>query len=75
MASKSAYITGLWDGYMAFFGDDIVEKYDSNCSERVVTTVSDLVEVVDNLYKKEINRSFSPAILLKDKGLNQLCSN
>ena len=60
---------------MAFFGDDIVEKYDSNCSERVVTTVSDLVEVVDNLYKKEINRSFSPAILLKDKGLNQLCSN
>ena len=60
---------------MAFFGDDIVEKYDANCSERVVTTVSDLVEVVDNLYKKEINRSFSPAILLKDKGLNQLCSN
>ena len=60
---------------MTFFGDDIGEIYDANCSADVVTRVADLVEVVDGLYVKEINRSFSPAILLKDKVLNQLCSN
>ena len=73
--SKSAYITGLWDSYMTFFGDDIREIYDASCSEAVFTRVVDLVEVIDSLYVKEINRSFSPAILLKDKVLNQLCSN
>ena len=73
--SKSAYITGLWDGYMTFFDDDISEIYNANCSEDVVTRVADLVEVVDSLYVKEINRSFSPATLLKNKVLNQLCSN
>ena len=60
---------------MTFFGDDVGEIYNANCSEDVVTRVADLVEVVDSLYVKEINRSFSPAILLKDKVLNQLCSN
>ena len=60
---------------MTFFDDDISEIYNSNCSEDVVTRVADLVEVVDSLYVKEINRSFSPAILLKNKVLNQLCSN
>ena len=73
--SKSAYITGLWDSYMTFFGDDISQMYNANCSENVVTKVADLVEVVDNLYVKEINRSFSPAVLLKNKVLNQLCRN
>ena len=73
--SKSAYITGLWDSYMTFFGDDVGEIYNANCSDDVVTRVADLVKVVDSLYVKEINRSFSPAILLKDKVLNQLCSN
>ena len=60
---------------MTFFGDDIREIYDASCSEAVFTRVVDLVEVIDSLYVKEINRSFSPAILLKDKVLNQLCSN
>ena len=73
--SKSAYITGLWDGYITYFSDDISEIYNTRCSEDVVTRVADLVEVVDSLYVKEINRSLSPAILLKDKVLNQLCSN
>ena len=73
--SKSAYITGLWDSYMTFFGDDISERYNDNCSKDVFTRVADLVEVVDSLYAKETNRSFSPAILLRDKVLNQLCSN
>ena len=73
--SKSAYITGLWDGYMTFFGDDISERYNASCSEDVVTRVADLVEVVDSLYAKETNRSFSPAILLRDKVLSQLCRN
>ena len=59
---------------MTFFGDDISEMYNANCSEDVVTRVADLVEVVDSLYVKEINRSFSPAILLKNKVLNQLCN-
>ena len=49
--------------------------YNASCSEEVVTRVTDLVEEVDSLYVKESNRSFSPAILLKDKVLNQLCSN
>ena len=73
--SKSAYITGLWDSYMTLFGDDISERYNASCSEDVFTRVADLVEVVDSLYAKETNRSFSPAILLRDKVLNQLCSN
>ena len=73
--SKSAYIAGLWDSYLTFFGDDISQMYNANCSENVVTKVADLVEVVDNLYVKEINRSFSPAVLLKNKVLNQLCRN
>ena len=73
--SKSAYITGLWDSYMTFFGDDISERYNASCSEDVVTRVADLVEVVDSLYVEEINRRFSPAILLKEKVLNQLCRN
>ena len=60
---------------MTFFDDDISEIYNANCSEDVVTRVADLVEVVDSLYAKETNRSFSPAILLRDKVLNQLCRN
>ena len=73
--SKSAYITGLWDSYITHFGDDISKEYNARCSEDVVTRVADLVEVVDSLYVKETNRSLSPAILLKDKVLNQLCKN
>ena len=73
-ASKSAYVTGLWDAYIAFFGKDLVEKYRANCSNGRITRVSDLVEVVDILYLHEKNRSFSPAILLKEKGLQYLCS-
>ena len=73
-ASKSAYVTGLWDGYIAFFSKDLVEKYSDNCSDGRVTRVSDLVEVVDSLYQQEKNRSSSPAILLKEKGIQYLCS-
>ena len=73
--SKSAYITGLWDSYITFFGDDTGEIDNANCTEDVVTRVADLVEVVDSLYVNEINRSISPAILLKNKVLNQLCGN
>ena len=60
---------------MTFFGDDVSERYNVSCGDNVVTRVADLVEVVDSLYVKEINRGFSPAILLKDKVINQLCSN
>ena len=60
---------------MVLFGDDIFEKYNTSCSEGRVTRISDLVEVVDSLYEQELNRSFSPAILLKDKGLNYICDN
>ena len=60
---------------MTFFGDDISERYKASCSEDVVTRVADLVDVVDVLYSKEVNRNFSPAILLRDKVLDQLCRN
>ena len=74
-ASKSAYITGLWDGYMVFFGEDLQEKYGANCSNGRITRVSDLVEIVDMLYQQEINRSFSPATLLREKIFQDLCGN
>jgi hypothetical protein len=74
-ASKSAYITGLWDGYMVLIGDDIFEEYNTHCSEGVVIRISDLVEVVDRLYEQEVNRRFSPSILLKDNGLKNICAN
>ena len=75
VASKSAYITGLWDGYIAFYGKELKEKYSANCSKGRITRVSDLVAMVDNLYEEEINRSFSPAILLREKGLQNICRN
>ena len=73
VASKAAYITGLWDGYIVFFGKELQEKYSANCSNGRITRVSDLVEMVDSLYEEEINRSFSPAILLREKGLQNIC--
>ena len=73
--SKSAYITGLWDGYLVFFGDDIVKEYNKLCIEGAFTKVADLVDIIDSLYEKDINRKFSPATLLKDKGLKHLCSD
>ena len=74
-ASKSAYVTGLWDGYIVFFGKELGEKYSANCSDNRITRVSDLVEIVDSLYQQEINRSFSPAILLVEKGIQNICRN
>ena len=73
VASKSAYITGLWDGYLVFFGKELGEKYSAKCSHRHLTRVTDLVEMVDSLYQQEINRGFSPASLLREKGLQYLC--
>ena len=75
IASKSAYVTGLWDGYIFFSGDEIIENYNTICGEASITRISDLVEVIDILYEEEINRSFSPGILLKEKGLQYLCRN
>ena len=75
IASKSAYVTGLWDGYIFFSRDEITENYNTICGEASITRISDLVEVIDILYEEEINRSFSPAILLKEKGLQYLCRN
>ena len=73
--SKSAYATGLWDSYIVYFGKELQEKYSANCSNSRITRVSDLVEIVDRLYEEEINRSFSPAILLREKGLQNICRN
>ena len=75
VASKSAYVTGLWDGYIVFLGEELVEKHSANCSNHRITRVSDLVGIVDSLYQQEINRSFSPAILLREKGLQYFCGN
>ena len=73
--SKSAYITGLWDGYLVFFGDDILEEYNKICSEGALTKVADLVNIIDRLYENQINQKLSPATLLKNKGLKHLCSD
>ena len=73
--SKAAYVTGLWDGYIAFFGKELEEKYSDNCINIRIIRVSDLVEMVDSLYEQEKNRSFSPAVLLREKGLRNLCGN
>ena len=72
VASKSAYVTGMWDGYIVFFGKELGEKYSANCSNDRITRVSDLVEIVDSLYQREINRSLSPGTLLREKGLQYL---
>ena len=73
--SKSAYITGLWDGYLVFFGEDIVKEYNKLCGKGELTKVADLVDIIDRLYEEDINRKLSPAALLKDKGLKHLCSD
>ena len=75
VASKSAYVTGLWDGYIVFFGKEHGEKHNANCSNYRITRVSDLVEMVDGLYQQKINRSFSPATLLSEESLQYLCGN
>ncbi|MDC3093118.1 hypothetical protein OA410_03910 [Paracoccaceae bacterium] len=68
-------MTGLWDGHLVFFGKELVGRYSANCSNDRITRVSDLVEMVDSLYQQETNRSFSPATLLREKGLQNLCRN
>ena len=69
-------MTGLWDGYMVFTNDYVVKKkFKSICSVDTIIRVSDLLEVVDSLYEKEVNRNFSPADLFKDKGFEHLCGN
>ncbi len=76
IASKTAYLTGLWDGYLFFTRDDgVKKKFRAICDEDEIITVSDLLEVIDSLYEQEINRNFSPASLLKQKGLEHHCSN
>ena len=61
--------------YLVFFGNDIVEEYNKICSEGALTKVADLGNIIDSLYENQINRKFSPATLLKDKGLKHLCSD
>ena len=74
--SKSAYMTGLWDGYLVYNGDDLVKKkFKAICGSGTVIKVSDLLGIIDSLYEQDINRKFSPANLLKDKGLEHLCGN
>ena len=69
-------MTGLWDGYLVYTGDDVVKKkFKIICGSSTVIRVSDLLEIIDNLYEQEINRKLSPANLLKEKGLEHLCRN
>ena len=74
--SKSAYMTGLWDGYLVYIGEDAVKKkFRKICGNGTVIRVSDLLQIIDSLYEQEINRNFSPANLLKERGLEHLCGN
>ena len=69
-------MTGLWDGYLVFTGNDLVnKKFNAICGRDPFIRVSDLLEVIDGLYKQEENRKLSPASLLKNKGLELLCGN
>ena len=69
-------MTGLWDGYLVFTGNDLVnKKFKVICGSDSFIRVSNLLEVIDSLYKQEENRKLSPAILLKNKGLEGLCRN
>ena len=74
--TKSAYMTGLWDGYLVYTGEDAAKKkFRKICGTGTVIRVSDLLETIDSLYEKEINRSLSPAYLLEERGLEHLCRN
>ena len=74
--TKSAYMTGLWDGYLVYSDDDSVKKkFRKICGSDTVIRVSDLLQIIDSLYEQEINRNFSPANLLKGRGLEYLCRN
>ncbi len=69
-------MTGLWDGYLVFIGNDSVnKKFKAICGRDPFIRVSNLLEVIDGLYKQEENRKLSPASLLKNKGLEGLCRN
>ena len=69
-------MTGLWDGYLVFSGSELVnEKFNAICGGDQFIQVSNLLEVIDGLYKQEINRKLSPASLLKNRGLERLCRN
>ena len=69
-------MTGLWDGYLVFTGNGLVDqKFNAICGRDQFIRVSNLVEVIDGLYKKQINKKLSPASLLKNGGLESLCSN
>ena len=67
-------MTGLWDGYLVYSGDEAVKKkFKKICGSGTVIRVSDLLKVIDSLYEQEINRNFCPANLLKERGLEYLC--
>ena len=69
-------MTGLWDGYLVFTGNGLVDqKFNAICGRDQFIRVSNLVEVIDGLYKQEINKKLSPASLLKNGGLESLCRN
>ena len=69
--SKTAYVTGLWDGYIAFFGKEFEEKYRIIVLTFVLLGFPDLVEMVDSLYEQEKIEAFLH-ILLREKGLKTL---
>ena len=75
IGSKTAYMTGLWDGYLSFTDEGFVtKKFKSICDGDPLIRVSDLPAVIDSLYEQKINRNFSPAGLLMHQGLKRLCS-
>ncbi len=69
-------MTGLWDGYLVFTGNDLVnKKFNAICGGDQFMGVSNLLEIIDGLYEQEINRKLSPASLLKNKGIERFCHN
>ena len=69
-------MTGLWDGYIVFTGNDLInKKLEAVCGKDPFIRVSNLLEVIDGLYKQEENRKLSPASLLKIKDLKVFAAN
>ncbi|MDC3068140.1 hypothetical protein OA005_02610 [Paracoccaceae bacterium] len=71
--TKTAYITGLWDGYVVYKKESVEKQYHTSCSESKPPRVVDLVNLINILYKETENRKYSPAQLLSDKVLSLLC--
>jgi len=74
---KGAYVTGVWDAFIIKLRESkSIEgktKDTLNCLIKKGLTIGDLVEKIDLLYEIPSNKPRSPANLLMDKVLKNIC--